>query len=97
MFQVMIGSELKKHNIQRCVCVCVCLGVWHRAMVLGVFEDKVVVFFVDNGYRSLVEHMYLRTITSQLLTVPFQAIRCRLAGTFTVCVSLKCQSISQSS
>lgn len=59
-------------------------GEWCRAMVNELSEDKVSVNFVDYGYSMNLEKNHLRSITPQLLTLPFQAIRCSLAG------SVKC-------
>ncbi|KAM6951176.1 tudor domain-containing protein 1 [Aplochiton taeniatus] len=56
-------------------------GAWYRGMVqrrLG--EGKASVYFVDYGNTSEVETAQLRAVTPQLLTHPFQAIRCWLAG-----------------
>ncbi|XP_028990018.2 tudor domain-containing protein 1 [Betta splendens] len=53
---------------------------WYRAMVKGFCENLVSVSFVDFGYTMNVERSHLRVITPQLLTLPFQAIRCFLAG-----------------
>uniref|UniRef100_A0A3B5BFI9 Tudor domain containing 1 n=1 Tax=Stegastes partitus TaxID=144197 RepID=A0A3B5BFI9_9TELE len=55
-------------------------GAWYRAMVKEVYEDKVAVNFVDYGYSMKVEKGNLRCITPRLLTLPFQAVRCWLAG-----------------
>ncbi|KAM9336898.1 tudor domain-containing protein 1 [Symphorus nematophorus] len=55
-------------------------GAWYRAMVNELYEDKATVNFVDYGYSMKVEKKHLRPITPQLLTLPFQAVRCRLAG-----------------
>ncbi|XP_068610958.1 tudor domain-containing protein 1 [Brachionichthys hirsutus] len=55
-------------------------GPWHRAMVEAVSEDKAVVSFVDVGHSRQVEKKFLRSITPGLLTLPFQAICCSLAG-----------------
>lgn len=55
-------------------------GAWYRAMVNGVSEDKVAVNFVDYGYSMDVQNSHLRAITPQLLTLPFQAVRCWLTG-----------------
>lgn len=52
----------------------------YRAMVKELHEDTVSVYFVDYGYGVQVEKSDLRPITPQLLTLPFQAVRCRLAG-----------------
>ena len=62
-----------------------CLGdnSWYRALVKKVSEDKVLVYFVDYGNSAEVEKSNLRNLTAQLLTLPFQAIRCWLVG---VCV-----------
>ncbi|XP_028286193.1 tudor domain-containing protein 1 [Parambassis ranga] len=55
-------------------------GAWYRVMVNGVFEDTVAVNFVDYGYCMEVQKSHLRAITPQLLTLPFQAVRCWLTG-----------------
>lgn len=59
-------------------------GEWYRAMVNGLSEDKVSVNFVDYGYSMKLEKNHLRSITPRLLTLPFQAIRCSLAGNVSV-------------
>uniref|UniRef100_A0A8C2EYZ9 Tudor domain containing 1 n=1 Tax=Cyprinus carpio TaxID=7962 RepID=A0A8C2EYZ9_CYPCA len=54
---------------------------WYRAMVLEVFgEGKARVYFVDYGNSCEVEAAHLKAITPSLLKLPFQAIRCWLAG-----------------
>lgn len=54
-------------------------------MVNELSEDKVSVKLVDYGYNMKLEKNHLRSITPQLLTLPFQAIRCSLAGSVRVC------------
>ncbi|XP_061666282.1 tudor domain-containing protein 1 isoform X2 [Syngnathoides biaculeatus] len=54
--------------------------VWYRAMVKSQSEDMVAVNFVDCGYNLEVERRNLRSIKSQLLRLPFQAVRCFLSG-----------------
>uniref|UniRef100_A0A671MIR4 Tudor domain-containing protein 1-like n=1 Tax=Sinocyclocheilus anshuiensis TaxID=1608454 RepID=A0A671MIR4_9TELE len=54
---------------------------WYRAMVLEVCgEGKARVYFVDYGNSCEVEAAHLKAITPSLLKLPFQAIRCWLAG-----------------
>ncbi|XP_063077520.1 tudor domain-containing protein 1 [Engraulis encrasicolus] len=56
-------------------------GSWYRALVQGVGADgKVQVYFVDYGNSSSVDASQLRSIEQRLLTLPFLAIRCWLAG-----------------
>ncbi len=55
-------------------------------MVNRLSEDKVSVNFVDYGYSMKVEKNHIRSITPQLLTLPFQAIRCWLSGSVRLCV-----------
>ncbi|KAM7381616.1 hypothetical protein PAMA_012453 [Pampus argenteus] len=55
-------------------------GAWYRVMVKGQSEDGVAVNFVDYGYSINVKKSHLRSITPQLLTLPFQAVRCWLTG-----------------
>lgn len=50
----------------------------------GLSHDKVAVNFVDYGYSLTVEKDHLRSITPQLLTLPFQAVRCWLTGSVSV-------------
>ncbi|KAK9530366.1 hypothetical protein VZT92_011871 [Zoarces viviparus] len=54
-------------------------GDWYRAMVNDLSEDASI-YFVDYGYSMNVEKNVLRSITNRLLTLPFQTIRCWLAG-----------------
>ncbi|XP_069547383.1 tudor domain-containing protein 1, partial [Brachyistius frenatus] len=55
-------------------------GAWYRATVKGSSEDMIAVNLVDYGYSMEVKKSHLRSITPQLLTLPFQAIRCWLTG-----------------
>ncbi|XP_040922770.1 tudor domain-containing protein 1 [Toxotes jaculatrix] len=55
-------------------------GGWYRAMVKELSENQVSVIFVDYGYSMKVEKHHLRSIKPRFLTLPFQAIRCWLAG-----------------
>ncbi|XP_061564122.1 tudor domain-containing protein 1 [Cololabis saira] len=55
-------------------------GAWYRAIVKELFQDKVVVCFVDIGNNLTVEKSNLRSITPKLLTLPFQTVRCWLTG-----------------
>ncbi|XP_076616576.1 tudor domain-containing protein 1 [Chaetodon auriga] len=55
-------------------------GAWYRAMVNGLSEDKVSVIFVDYGFSMELQKDQLQSITPRLLTLPFQSMRCRLAG-----------------
>ncbi|KAM9425851.1 tudor domain-containing protein 1 [Pholidichthys leucotaenia] len=53
---------------------------WCRVMVNGVSGDKVSVNSVDYGYSIEIEKSHLRSITPQLLILPFQAFCCWLTG-----------------
>ncbi|KAJ8264715.1 hypothetical protein GJAV_G00152940 [Gymnothorax javanicus] len=56
-------------------------GSWYRAMVLDLAPDKkATVYFVDYGNTSEVELTHMQAIPAQFLKLPFQAIRCWLAG-----------------
>uniref|UniRef100_A0A7N8XPG8 Tudor domain containing 1 n=1 Tax=Mastacembelus armatus TaxID=205130 RepID=A0A7N8XPG8_9TELE len=55
-------------------------GAWYRAMVKGLSDTQVSVNFVDYGYTMNVEKSHLRSITSRLLALPFQAVCCWLTG-----------------
>ncbi|XP_068162272.1 tudor domain-containing protein 1 [Antennarius striatus] len=55
-------------------------GPLHRVMVKELSEDKAVVKFLDVGHSMQLEKKLLRSITPGLLTLPFQAISCSLAG-----------------
>ncbi|CAK6974631.1 LOW QUALITY PROTEIN: tudor domain-containing protein 1 [Scomber scombrus] len=55
-------------------------GAWYRVMVKEQSEHNVVVYFVDYGYSMKMDEGHLRSIKPQLLTLPFQAIRCWLTG-----------------
>ncbi|XP_070783515.1 tudor domain-containing protein 1 [Enoplosus armatus] len=86
-----LGTELKQHCEAKaslfvpkvgepCCAVFPGYGAWYRAMVNELSEDKVSVNFVDYGYTMKLGKDHLRSITSRLLTLPFQAIRCWLTG-----------------
>ncbi|XP_064177328.1 tudor domain-containing protein 1 isoform X4 [Anguilla rostrata] len=56
-------------------------GSWYRAMVLGLAPNKKAsVYFVDYGNTCEVEQTHVQAIPPQFLKLPFQAIRCWLAG-----------------
>ncbi|XP_018618111.2 tudor domain-containing protein 1 isoform X1 [Scleropages formosus] len=56
-------------------------GTWGRALVQSMGTDKKVgVVFVDYGNTSYVDLAHLRAIHPKHLELPFQALRCRLAG-----------------
>ncbi|KAG5855146.1 hypothetical protein ANANG_G00045880 [Anguilla anguilla] len=56
-------------------------GSWYRAMVLGLAPNKKAsVYFVDYGNTGEVEQTHVQAIPPQFLKLPFQAIRCWLAG-----------------
>ncbi|XP_015245986.1 PREDICTED: tudor domain-containing protein 1 [Cyprinodon variegatus] len=55
-------------------------GAWARAMVEEVSGDRVVVNFLDSGFKIPVNKGHLRSITPKLLTIPFQAVCCWLEG-----------------
>lgn len=57
---------------------------WHRVMLNDLSETTVSVIFVDYGYRMKLPKENLRPLTPSLLTLPFQAVRCSLAGTVSV-------------
>ncbi|XP_063748517.1 tudor domain-containing protein 1 isoform X2 [Eleginops maclovinus] len=54
-------------------------GEWRRVLV-NELSDGVSVHFVDHGHSMKVEKKRVRSIKPQLLTLPFQAIRCWLTG-----------------
>ncbi|KAM9837932.1 tudor domain-containing protein 1 [Aulostomus maculatus] len=86
-----LGAELKLHCQadssafvakvgEPCCAVFPGNGTWCRAMVQEQSENIVAVNFVDYGYSIRVDKSHLRSITPQLLKLPFQAIRCWLTG-----------------
>lgn len=56
-------------------------GEWYRVMVDILSETTVSVNFVDYGHSMKLPTENLRPITLSLLILPFQAVRCSLAGT----------------
>lgn len=54
-------------------------------MVNEMSEDETSVNFVDYGSCMKVKNKNLRPITPRLLTLPFQAVRCSLAGCVCAC------------
>lgn len=82
----LFGEELAEHNMfVRFFYFSPGDGEWYRVMVNELSEDKVSVKLVDYGYSMKLEKDHLRSITPKLLTLPFQAIRCNLAGRVRVC------------
>uniref|UniRef100_A0A4W6CCJ3 Tudor domain containing 1 n=1 Tax=Lates calcarifer TaxID=8187 RepID=A0A4W6CCJ3_LATCA len=86
-----LGAELKQHCEadnssfepkvgEPCCAMFPGDGTWYRAMVKERSENQVSVNFVDYGYSMKVEKHHIRSIKPQLLTLPFQAIRCWLSG-----------------
>ncbi|XP_043958017.1 tudor domain-containing protein 1 [Gambusia affinis] len=55
-------------------------GSWCRALVNGRSDDNVDVYLVDYGHSMTTKNSHLRSITPKLLTLPFQAVCCWLAG-----------------
>lgn len=55
-------------------------GSWCRALVNGRSDDDVGVYLVDYGHNMTAKSSHLRSITPKLLTLPFQAVCCWLAG-----------------
>ncbi|XP_053721685.1 tudor domain-containing protein 1 isoform X6 [Synchiropus splendidus] len=53
-------------------------GSWSRAIVKELTEDKLKVEFMDYGYTLMTEKDHIRSITPQLLTLPFHAVHCFL-------------------
>uniref|UniRef100_A0A3P8V9W6 Tudor domain containing 1 n=1 Tax=Cynoglossus semilaevis TaxID=244447 RepID=A0A3P8V9W6_CYNSE len=53
---------------------------WYRAIVKRLQGNLVSVNLVDYGYTIQVERQHLRYIKPQLLTLPFQSLRCWLSG-----------------
>ncbi|XP_056153157.1 tudor and KH domain-containing protein [Lampris incognitus] len=56
-------------------------GTWNRARVLGVLGSGLVdLYYVDFGDNGELSRDSLRTMRSDFLSLPFQAIECSLAG-----------------
>lgn len=54
---------------------------WYRVMLNNISETAVSVNCVDYGRNMKLPKENLRPITASFLTLPFQAVRCSLAGT----------------
>lgn len=54
---------------------------WYRVMLNDISETAVSVNFVDYGKKMKLPKENLWPITPSFLTLPFQAVRCSLAGT----------------
>ncbi|KAM9817533.1 tudor domain-containing protein 1 [Neosynchiropus ocellatus] len=63
-----------------CCAMCPSDGSWCRAIVKELTEDNLKVKFVDYGYTLMIEKDHIRSITQQLLTLPFAAVHCYLTG-----------------
>lgn len=56
-------------------------GSWHRARVLGFLDNgNVDVYYVDFGDNGEIPPGRIRSLRSDFLSLPFQAIECSLAG-----------------
>ncbi|XP_071319718.1 tudor domain-containing protein 1 [Trachinotus anak] len=86
-----LGAELKRHCEadkspfepkvgEPCCAIFPSDGAWYRALVKELCENLVSVNIVDYGFSMKVEKHQLRSITPQLLTLPFQAVCCWLSG-----------------
>lgn len=53
---------------------------WYRAVILEVVEDSAKVCFFDYGNIELVEKSKIRSIQDDLMSLPQQAVACKLAG-----------------
>ncbi|XP_008311987.1 tudor domain-containing protein 1 isoform X6 [Cynoglossus semilaevis] len=63
-----------------CCAMCPADRSWYRAIVKRLQGNLVSVNLVDYGYTIQVERQHLRYIKPQLLTLPFQSLRCWLSG-----------------
>ncbi|KAF3704392.1 Tudor domain-containing protein 1 [Channa argus] len=86
-----LGNELKQHCEadatpfdpkvgEPCCAMFSGNGAWYRAVVKELSDNVAFVSFVDYGYTMNVKKSHLRSITPQLLTLPFQAVHCWLTG-----------------
>ncbi|XP_051530269.1 tudor and KH domain-containing protein isoform X3 [Myxocyprinus asiaticus] len=56
-------------------------GTWNRARVLGILGSNLVdLYYVDFGDNGELPREHLRSMRSDFLSLPFQAIECSLAG-----------------
>ncbi|XP_051958972.1 tudor and KH domain-containing protein-like isoform X1 [Xyrauchen texanus] len=56
-------------------------GTWNRARVLGILDSRLVdLYYVDFGDNGELPREHLRSMRSDFLSLPFQAIECSLAG-----------------
>ncbi|XP_070801572.1 tudor domain-containing protein 1 [Pituophis catenifer annectens] len=53
---------------------------WYRALVLGINESEVKVVYADYGNVEMLPFSRLRPITAPYLQLPFQILKCSLAG-----------------
>ncbi|XP_075681747.1 tudor domain-containing protein 7 [Rhinoderma darwinii] len=57
---------------------------WLRAQILSV-EDKVKILYVDYGFNEVVDCTRVCRLSKPFYTLPFQALKCRLAGLESFC------------
>lgn len=81
-FKISISSANRKEMFHVTNCVLnLGDGNWYRALVKEILPNgNVKVHFVDYGNIEEVTADELRMISSTFLNLPFQGIRCRLAG-----------------
>lgn len=53
---------------------------WYRALVLGINVSEVKVVYADYGNVEMLPFSRLRPITAPYLQLPFQILKCSLAG-----------------
>ncbi|XP_056882925.1 tudor domain-containing protein 1 isoform X4 [Takifugu flavidus] len=86
-----LGAALKKHCAandspympkvgEPCCAMCPDDRKWYRVMLNDISETAVSVNCVDYGRKMKLPKENLRPITASFLTLPFQAVRCSLAG-----------------
>ena len=62
------------------ICLAKCEGEYYRAQVLSTDALSCLVYFIDYGNTEIVNYTDLKHITSDIASVPKQAIKCALVG-----------------
>lgn len=65
---------------------------WYRAIILGINESEIKVVYADYGIVEMLPFSSLQPITAPYLQLPFQILKCSLAGNKPT--SLVCQTVN---
>lgn len=62
------------------ICLAKCEGEYYRAQVISTDASSCLVYFIDYGNTEIVKYTDIKQISSDIASVPKQAIKCALVG-----------------